>query len=165
MQRLPSKPCQGLLGRLRQPAGLGLEARPVGLVAQQRVAEMRQMHPDLVGAAGLQPAFDQARRWLAVPALETLQHLPVGDRLAAIRPHRDAIAALRMAVERRVHALYRFDKYGGVVILRSASLGLFDGVADEVLAVLLKAVPDWRTDDVAALSELWSGVELEATKI
>ena len=44
---------------------LGLEAGAVGLVAHHRVADMRQMHADLVGAAGFQRAFDEARHRLA----------------------------------------------------------------------------------------------------
>ena len=36
-------------------------ARAINRVADQRVAEMRQMHADLVGAAGREAAFDQRR--------------------------------------------------------------------------------------------------------
>ena len=64
---------------------LGLEARAVGVVAEQRMADMGQMHPDLVGAAGLQPAGEQARDRLSVGSGVGFQQLPVGDRLAAVR--------------------------------------------------------------------------------
>ena len=64
----------------RQQRRLGLEAGPVDVVAEQRMADMGEMHPDLVGAAGLQPAGEQARDRLAVGSGVDFQPLPVGDR-------------------------------------------------------------------------------------
>ena len=49
-----------LARRRREQARLRLEARHHRPVAQQRVADMRHVHADLVGAAGLEPAFDEA---------------------------------------------------------------------------------------------------------
>ena len=68
MQGLSSKTLQGVPGGRRQPARLGLEARAVGCVAQERMAGMGEMDADLVGAAGFQPAFDQAGRRFPVLA-------------------------------------------------------------------------------------------------
>ena len=48
--------------RRRQEARLGLETRPVDRIAEQRMADMGEMDADLVGASGLQPAGDEARR-------------------------------------------------------------------------------------------------------
>ncbi len=54
------------------------------------MADMGQMDADLVGAAGFQPAGEQARHRLAVGAGIALQHLPMGDRPRG-RPSRTAI--------------------------------------------------------------------------
>src|SRR6476620_11267 len=102
MQSLPSKGLQRLLGPGRQPARLGFEAGAVGGVAQKRMAGMRQMDPDLVGAPGLEAALDQARYRFAVLAVEALQHLPVGDGVAPATADRHAVATLRMPVDRLV---------------------------------------------------------------
>ena len=56
MQSLSAKALQGGAGLGRQPGGLGAEPGPIDRVAQQRVADMGQMHPDLVGAAGIELA-------------------------------------------------------------------------------------------------------------
>ena len=68
MQGLSAKGLQRLARPPAQLRRLGLEARAVDVVAQQRMADMGQMHPDLVGAAGFQPAGEQARDRLAVGA-------------------------------------------------------------------------------------------------
>jgi hypothetical protein len=59
MESLSSKVFNGLLGRLRQSLYAGGEASCIGWVAQKRVAEMAKMDPNLVGAAGLQAAFNE----------------------------------------------------------------------------------------------------------
>ena len=50
----------------RRPARCGRSAaagaRAIDRVADQRMADMRQMHADLVRAAGGEPAFEQRRR-------------------------------------------------------------------------------------------------------
>ncbi len=53
---------------------------------------MGQMDPDLVGAAGLQAAGEQAGDRLAVGAGVALQHLPMGDRRAAAFAHGELVA-------------------------------------------------------------------------
>lgn len=68
----------------------------------------------------------------------------------------------RAILERRLQALYRFDRFGGTATLRSASAQSFDAVADEVVAVLLKGAPDWQTGEICALSELFTGLTVEA---
>src|SRR5712691_5386008 len=51
------------------PGDYAAGARAVGRVADQGMADMRQMHADLVGAAGQEAAFDQ-RRVCAEPPLD-----------------------------------------------------------------------------------------------
>src|SRR5450759_1445870 len=86
MQGLPSKTFQGGAGGGGKQAGLGLEAGAVASVAQDRMADMGQMHSNLVGAAGLQGASQQAGDRLAVGADIALERLPMGHRLAPARP-------------------------------------------------------------------------------
>src|SRR6476646_11810156 len=106
MQGLSSKTFEGLARRLGQARRLGLEARSVGGVPQHRMAGVGEVDADLVGAAGFQPALDQARyglvALLAVLAAEALQHLPMGDGGAALGADRHPVAALGMAIDRRV---------------------------------------------------------------
>ena len=65
--------------RLTRRFGQGFEpfwgCASVDSVPHHRVADMAQMHPDLVGASGFQTAFDQAR-----DRPEALDHLRMGDR-------------------------------------------------------------------------------------
>ena len=49
-------------GRRVEPVRLGLEAGAIDRIAEQRMADMGEMDPDLVRAPGLQPARDQRRR-------------------------------------------------------------------------------------------------------
>ena len=77
-------------------------------VADHRMADMRHVDADLVGAAGLQPAFDERRPWrLRPPRRKRSQHRVVGDGMAGI------VAALRHdgaphAVARRGRAARRW---------------------------------------------------------
>ena len=95
MQRLSSKALQRGLGVGGQKGGFGAEAGAIDLVAHERVADRGQMDANLVGAAGFQPAGEEARhrrfgsgfrpcrgrgRRLAGIAL---QNLPMGDGRAA----------------------------------------------------------------------------------
>src|ERR1019366_8839890 len=98
MQSLSAKILQGGAGGGGKQAGLGLEAGAVSGVAQDRMADMGQMHPDLVSAAGLQRAGDEAGDRLAVAAGKALQHLPVGDGLATAGAHDALVAGMRIAV-------------------------------------------------------------------
>ena len=106
MQRLAAERQRGA-GLRAEQAGLGLEAGAVGGVAQDRVADMGQMHPDLVGAAGFQGAGEQAGDRLAVAGRQSFQHLPMGDGRAAAFAHGALVAGMRMAVERGVDGAFR----------------------------------------------------------
>src|SRR3954464_13091296 len=107
MQSLSSKGLKGLAGFGSEERGLGLEAGPVGVVAEQRVADMGEMYSDLMSAAGFQPARKEARDLFAVGSQIRLEPLPVGDRLAAARADRLLVACLRVAVERRINRAFR----------------------------------------------------------
>lgn len=81
-------------------AAQGLEPLPVAAavegVAQQRMALGGQVHPDLVGAAGLEPAFQQAD---PLPG-EVLQGPVAGRRwLAAAHDHGHLLAVARAAAD------------------------------------------------------------------
>src|SRR5581483_475559 len=107
MQGLSSKTFQRR-ARFRREAGrLGLEAGRVSLVAEDRVADMREVDADLVRAAGVEAAFDQARYRLAVGSRVALEHLPMRDGLAPAFADCAFVARLRMAVERRVDRALR----------------------------------------------------------
>ena len=82
MQCLSAKGLNGLASLRIEECDLGLEAGAVSVVAEQRVADMGEMHADLVSTAGFQPAGEQAGDRLAVRADVFLQEFPVGYRLA-----------------------------------------------------------------------------------
>ena len=102
MQRLSAKSLKGLARSRMEQRGLGFEAGAVGVVAEQRVADVGEVDSDLVGAAGFQPAGEQAGDRLAVEAVVFLQEFPMGYRVAAARAHGLLVARLRVAVERRI---------------------------------------------------------------
>src|SRR5262245_65861867 len=85
VQRLPRK---------RNPA----RAFPISSVADQGVAERRQMHAYLMGAPRFE-ATAQERR-----ARKTLEYLVVRYRLAATRYYRHASALSRMTADRRAYS-------------------------------------------------------------
>ncbi len=60
VKRLPVQRLQRLLGRVRQLLGLGLEAAAIDAVAKQWMADMGEMHTNLMRAPRLQLAGDQA---------------------------------------------------------------------------------------------------------
>src|ERR1019366_10441365 len=107
MQGLSAKGLQGGLGLRAEPAGLGLEAGAVAGVAQDGVADMGKVDPDLVGAAGLQGAGEQAGDRLAVGPKKAFQQLPMGHRRAAASAHGALGAGKRIAVERSVDGAFR----------------------------------------------------------
>ncbi|MCW0424878.1 hypothetical protein NB713_002821 [Xanthomonas sacchari] len=78
----------GALGQLQRAA--------VQRVADDGVLQVRHVYADLMGAAGLQAAF-QGRM-----GAEALAQPVVGDGVAAVLAHRHAQAVARMAVDRRV---------------------------------------------------------------
>ena len=107
MQGLSAKASPGLPGAGGSRAALVLKPgrrsrRPAA------VADMGQMDADLVGAAGLQPACDQARDRLAVGCpgkrSSTCQWVMA---CAAAGAHRHLVAGVRMAAERRVDRAFR----------------------------------------------------------
>ena len=53
---LSSQGLERFPGCVRQFAERGLEAGPIDFIAQQRMADMRHMHANLMGAAGFQAA-------------------------------------------------------------------------------------------------------------
>ena len=67
-----------------------------------RVAEMGQMHADLVRPAGLQPAGEEACDRLSVDPRIFFQKFPMGHRLAAVRADRLLVAGVGVAPERGV---------------------------------------------------------------
>src|SRR5258708_6324260 len=83
-------------------AGLGFEMWAIDAIAQQRMADISEVHPDLMGAPGLELAGQQRRDRLAVAPVEGFLDLPMGDRLAATLAHRHFLPGMRMAVDRRV---------------------------------------------------------------
>src|SRR5665213_4487298 len=102
MQSLSAKTLHGGASLRAEPAGLGFETGAIGGIAQDRMADMGQMHPNLVGAAGLEGTSEQARDRLAVRACEPFQHLPMGHRRAAAFAHRPFVSGSGVTVERGV---------------------------------------------------------------
>ena len=80
----------------RLPRERDRPAPSVRRIADQRMADRRQVHADLVRASGLQPAAQQRR------VAEALDHLVVGARGLARGHDRHRGAARRMATDRRV---------------------------------------------------------------
>jgi hypothetical protein len=99
---LASEGLQGRLTRFPEMAGLGLEVRAIDGIAHQRVADVSHMHPDLMGAAGLELAGEKRGDRLAVAPGKRFLHLPMGDGLAAARAHRHFLTRMRMTVDRRI---------------------------------------------------------------
>ena len=83
------------MARGTEAAGLGLEVGTVRAVTHQGVADMSEMDPDLVGAPGLELAFEQRRDRLAVAPAKTFPHFPMRDRLAPAFAHRHFFAGVR----------------------------------------------------------------------
>ncbi len=83
-------------------AGLGFEVRTIDGIAHQGVADMGEMHPDLMGAAGLELAGQKRRDRFAVAPVKGLLDLPMGNRLAAAFAHRHFLPGKSMPVDRRV---------------------------------------------------------------
>src|SRR5207302_9640456 len=76
---MPQAELRGVQGLARELDAVA-RAAPVYGIADQRVADMLEVHADLVRAAGLEAAFDERS------APETLEHLVGGTRrLAAVR--------------------------------------------------------------------------------
>src|SRR2546423_1549819 len=102
VQRLTPEFFQGCGGCGRKPRGLGLETRPIDRIAQKRMPDCRKVHPDLVCAAGLEPAGEQACDRLSVSPRVAFADRPMGDCVAPAFAHRELLAGPRIAVERLV---------------------------------------------------------------
>ena len=87
-----------------EPRRLGLETAAIDRVAQKRMADMRQMHADLMRAAGFQAAAQQARDRLAVAAGKTSRDVPNASSPPGRRRATTAIfsRSTLVAAERRI---------------------------------------------------------------
>ena len=56
VEGLSAKVLQGRLGGFRQQGRLAAESGPINVIAEEGVAYRGQMHPNLVGPPGFQPA-------------------------------------------------------------------------------------------------------------
>src|SRR6188474_3265645 len=107
MQSLSAKGCQGVAGSWGKKARLGPESSAIRGVPQNWMAQMRQMHADLVGASGLQGAGEQAGdRGLRTGRGEAFEHLPMGDRRTPVAADCLPVARLRMTAERGVDCAF-----------------------------------------------------------
>jgi len=100
VQRLPAEGLQGLDQFGAGPGGKS-RAPTVSRVADQRMADMRQMHADLVGAAGFQLQTQQRVQG------EALHHAVVRHCFPAPLTHREALAIRGMAADGCVHRAAR----------------------------------------------------------
>src|SRR5208282_6651190 len=121
MEGLPAKGFERGLGFWRQKGHFGAKARPIGLIAHQRMADRGQMDTNLMSSAGFEPAGEEAGHRLGLflglsgladapragLAAITLENLPMGDRLAPALAHRHAVAGPRIAVDRSVDGAVR----------------------------------------------------------
>ena len=99
------------LQRLGKLAQLGLEAPAIERVADQGMADMGEMHAHLMGASGLERAFEQGgdRSLAPFAASERREHAPMGHGLASLAggQHRHLGAARRVAADRRIDGAMR----------------------------------------------------------
>src|SRR5207244_2307427 len=91
-------------GLLRWRFGAGrLAAASIGSIADQGMAEMGEMHPNLMRASGFEPALDKGRKGLFFPFSaggESLQHAVACARgLSLAAQHGHAFAVERIAPE------------------------------------------------------------------
>jgi hypothetical protein len=57
---------------------------------------------------------------------------------------------------RRLFAFYHFLDYAAHVVVDAADPAALAAARDDLLAALLRARPDWSTDEVVALAQLWA---------
>src|SRR5262249_36056833 len=93
------------------PGGFGLEAGPVSGIAQERVSDMGEMHPDLMGASRLKGTGDETRDRLPVGPMKTFQHLPVSDGPTSTLPYRLLFPGMGMAPDRGLDRALRAVRY------------------------------------------------------
>ena len=106
MQCLSRKPVDDLSDVRRQLVGLGPEGHAVVAVADQRMTDMGHVNADLVGAAGFQPALDEAGEGRGVARLAiAFGHRVMGDGMSdvvAIVGAHGAFQAVARTAERGV---------------------------------------------------------------
>src|SRR6185312_2955714 len=97
MQGLSAKGLVRGAGFWPEPGRFGLKPGGIGLVTQDRMADMREVDADLVCTAGFKRTGQQARDGLSVRRDETLAQLPVGYCGSTALPHGAFVAGVRMA--------------------------------------------------------------------
>src|ERR1700675_2327413 len=100
MEGLSSKTRQGPAGFQGETGALGSKAGPIGVIAQQWMADRGQMDANLVRAPGHQPAGQQACDRSPIGASIALQDLPMSYGFAALRMHGHFVAGVRMTADR-----------------------------------------------------------------
>lgn len=83
VQGLPSKPPELLLGRWVKFVGTGFEAGAVDKIAQNWMADMRQMHTNLMRPAGLQRETQHGRGRFAARIGKDFRHFVMRDGVSA----------------------------------------------------------------------------------
>src|SRR5262245_10423625 len=87
MQRLAGERFDAVAKRWGQPVRLGAEGLAVIGIADDRMADMRHMHTDLMRAAGFEPAFDErSLRHIRSALAKTFEHGVAGDCPAGVVP-------------------------------------------------------------------------------
>src|SRR5215831_241939 len=102
MQSLSAKSFKRSTRVWAQTAGFGPESSAVDPIAQDGMSNMGEMHPDLVGAAGLQSASKQSGHRFSISTVETIESLPMSDGRAAVLAHRLLVTGMRVAAQRCV---------------------------------------------------------------
>src|SRR5437879_12345110 len=100
VQCLPAEGSERILTLGTELPGLGLEVWAIDGIAHQGVADMGEVHPDLMSPPGLELAGEKRGDRLAVAPLIGRLQFPMRDRLASARAHRRLFAAVRMPVYR-----------------------------------------------------------------
>ncbi len=101
MQRLPFKASECLPCTIIEPRSLGFEAGSVSVVTQKRMADMREMNPDLVSTTGLETECKEARDRVAGRAVG-LDQPPARDGAPAVAPHAHPFPGVRVTPDRGI---------------------------------------------------------------
>src|SRR5438094_7387852 len=107
MEGLSAKGIQCITGFWPQPAGFGLKSATVCHIAHNRVPDMGEMHPDLMGAPCFQSTGDKACNRPAVGPEKTFEDLPVSDRPAPTRAYSLLVAGMGMTPKRGLDCALR----------------------------------------------------------
>src|SRR5262249_51015995 len=124
MERLAIKIGERFAGLGAEQRCLGLEPRPIDAVAEQRVADMGKMHPNLMRPAGFEPAGQKARHRTASDTVVPLHHLPACHRVPAAFSYRHPVAGVGVAGDGRLDAalwpIWRTPYEGEIAALERA---------------------------------------------